>query len=406
MTIRIISLDFDGCLFNQAFLDSPEKDVIASNQAFLEKIKHENATYDQVITMLGSNRQSLQADHGNAEWGKGSCFKRLKSISEHLGSDLDPFLLADLYGNLADGEAYRAVLKEITSDHQYKASDYQEIYDMKARHQDWEFDKSKVSILYAQMHKQALAYPDEKIIYDFYDDRGLHARGRDSDILEWLTEFYTQFPEMIPANVTLRLHHYAGDKISDIKEIQGVGSTDKNYRQTIKYMAQLCVENKEIGQFHVNQHVTPQLLQEKYQQHVAPLSNMLTILSEKAKNLRSRGHIAAADTADTLVESLHTNMNQYTTGIYDKNDFKLASQAALNLAKPILSKHRNVKHILGNIGLFFATLVVGFLVAATINKVKTGNFLFFKQTDSTKKVEGVNRYFQEMDSSTPKSTVS
>jgi hypothetical protein len=220
MTIRVLSFDFDGCLFNLNYINSYNKDVIKSNQAFLDKIKAQNAAYKKVYTFVGSNRQSYLIDIYNSYGGKGSCFPSVGIINKYLGGILDTFLLADIYGDLPDGTSFKNAINK----------------DYKGEHSQWLFDETKASIMYAQIHKVANENLNEEIVLDFYDDRGNGARTR-RDILEQLKEFYTKYPELIPNNVTLRLHHYTGGAVTLMAEIKGTGFIDSNYKQTVKDMA-------------------------------------------------------------------------------------------------------------------------------------------------------------------------
>lgn len=222
MTLRVISLDFDGCLFHSGYIQQyAEKgtlDVIATNQPFLDSLKAQNSNYTQTIVMVGSNRQSKEIDVLNS-YNKGSCFPQIKKISDYLSASLDKFLLADVYGQLPSGTSFNKAQDDIEGVEQ---------------HASWVFDESKATLLYAQMHKLAHEHLDEHITFDFYDDR--------EDILDGLHSFFN--PALIPQNITLRLHQYAGDKAplsAEKYSILGEGICDKNYRQTVKDMMEMRV---------------------------------------------------------------------------------------------------------------------------------------------------------------------
>lgn len=226
MTIkkRVLSFDFDGCLFNINYISADNKDVIKYNLEFLEKLKAENLGFDQIITTIGSNRQSKTLDETN-RYGfgpqglcdKGSCFPAIQVVNDYLGAIFDPLLLADIFADLSDGESYRRAC----------SPDYQGV------HSETYFDESKLTLLYAQIQKAAMEDPTAEIIYDFYDDRG--------DILYGLNRCFTKYPELIPKNVTIRLNQYNGKNeeglISKVLfDIKGTGFIDTNYRQTVKDM--------------------------------------------------------------------------------------------------------------------------------------------------------------------------
>lgn len=255
LKVRILSFDADGCLFHSKYIDAKDQNVILHNQAFLKQIKTESAAMavDKVISMVGSNRQSKQLDDSNrfffSPYGcgdKGSCFTALKTLSEYLGSDLDPLLLADIFSDLPAGTSYdiaMQVLSKIT----YSAHDnFLEIAtkmtaaDAGVKHPQTYFDTSKVTLLYAQIHKTAIENPTADIIYDFYDDR--------SDILEMLRVFFGEYPEFIPENVTLRLNQYDGSCPSKLHhEIRGTGFIDSQYRETVKDMIVRAFSGRELS---------------------------------------------------------------------------------------------------------------------------------------------------------------
>ncbi|MES2142685.1 MAG: hypothetical protein V4471_07395 [Pseudomonadota bacterium] len=61
--------------------------------------------------------------------------------------------------------------------------------------------------------------------------------------------------------------------------------------------------------------------------------------------------------------------------------------------QPELDKHRGYKQILGNLLILICTLGTGQL----INKAYTGNFLFFKKTDSSKHIDKVSHMIEKME---------
>ncbi len=233
--IRAISFDFDNCLFHTGYVwnknNHPDpNEIILKNLPLLEDIRSQNHAFEENICFVGSNRQSKLCDDENSAFVPApteSCFSALEKVSAFIEARIDPFLLADIYGNAEDGQSFRQALSENAD---------------ALTHPNWIFDKSKLSILYAQMHKLAAAYPDDEIVYDFYDDKRLGQKfKRPMDpLLENLERYFTRFPEIIPKNVTLRLNHYAGQTVTPYKPIQGQGPIDINYRKTIKEMANIA----------------------------------------------------------------------------------------------------------------------------------------------------------------------
>lgn len=79
-------------------------------------------------------------------------------------------------------------------------------------------------------------------------------------------------------------------------------------------------------------------------------------------------------------------LEQYLQIPWDEHD-------SLQEERPELDKHRGYKQILGNLLILICTLGTGQL----INKACTGNFLFFKTTDSSKQIDKINDAIKKME---------
>lgn len=227
MTIRVLSFDFDGSLFHKVFAAAQNKDVVLLNQILLNALRAEANLYSKTFALIGSNRQSKSLDfahhYTNLFAFIGSCFPAIKRIADDLEAEFVPFLLADLYGNLEPGTSY------------LRAMEHLEKPALKIEHQECTIDEYKVTLLYAQIHHMAykiaqLPKPqsNEDIVFDFYDDR--------EEILSELANFFNQHQILLPSNVTLRLHQYAGEPAKCLHKIKGTGFIDTNYGQTVKDM--------------------------------------------------------------------------------------------------------------------------------------------------------------------------
>ncbi len=219
MTILVLSFDFDGCLFNRSYFDNGN--IIAANTALFDSLDQQRKenNYSKTILKIGSNRQSFEIDLSNRRCNKTeSCFKSIIDVKNRFeGSTFDNFLLADIYGDLPFGTSYTLALDQIANS------------EKKLDHADYEFDESKVTILYAQIHKIALENPNEEIIFNFYDDK--------SSIIEALGYFFKDLnPHLMPKNVTLNLYSYKNQELNIEKIIKGKGFIDSNFRQTVKDM--------------------------------------------------------------------------------------------------------------------------------------------------------------------------
>jgi hypothetical protein len=241
MTIRAISLDFDGCMFNSDYRSAAIKDVIRANQPFLDTLKKENAYYEYVTLFVGSNRQSKQDDDYNSN-NTESCYVAIQKINSYLGTELDTLLLADIYGHLKSGKSFKRA-----TDKNYQGT-----------HSDWIFDDEKLTTIYTQMQRMATKNSKESIVFDFYDNRGIK-EPHSHLMLERLTKFFTKYPEMIPHNITLRLNHYKGGQVTPIGNIKGRGPIDNHYRKTVRKMAELSKVSYS-STIHAIDVVTPKLL--------------------------------------------------------------------------------------------------------------------------------------------------
>ncbi|RUQ78856.1 hypothetical protein [Legionella septentrionalis] len=396
MPIGVFSLDFDGCLFHQDFCTSGNKNVIHHNIPFLrDHLLELKKTFSKTIAFVGSNRQSYTIDIGNA-WGKGSCFPALEKICIFLGLDLDTFLLADIYGNLPAGTSFNRAIEA-----------YVEAYE--GEHADWLFDETKVSILYAQMHKIAQENPNEDIRFHFYDDK--------DSILKSVSEFFTQYPELMPKNVSLIISKYAGDvqALQQIATITGCGIIDNDYRATVKKMGYLANGEQEFKQDkiyvadkftpqqhqrtefkqqidHANKNV-PLLPQSKYLAYQKAKENFeqhFVILEDKIKDLQQRNELKAVHAAETLLKNLKEAYNQHIlNGGCAASEFKKDCNLALDHASAELSKHRGWGEFLGNLALAICSFGLLVIVKGVVNVRQNRNFFFLYHTDSAKKLHAI-----------------
>lgn len=191
--IKAYSIDCDACVFNGPYyalyekLDTRKDAVINANKKFLDTLKSEKANYKETIVFVGSIRQCIPRDESNSKRNRSeSAFTAIPKIAQYLGARFDGFLIADVNHDLPAGTVYN---HSTWTDYQ-KPPQYLSY-----------LDDTKVTILYAQMHKLALRYPDKQIEFEFIDDR--------HDILEKLYNyFFKKHPELTPPNVTLQLTQY------------------------------------------------------------------------------------------------------------------------------------------------------------------------------------------------------
>ena len=219
--INVISLDFDGCIFNRGYIYSfsPNR-LIEHNQKFIDSVTSHLVleAIQEAVLMVGSNRQDVWSDIENSRGKSGSCYPALLQLSETFAAKPElkdvyvhhnDFLMADIYGSRNHGESFQAAMMDEPGHFHFQ----------------WLFDSSKLTTLYAQMHKLASENPDAEIIFDFYDDR--------LDLLAPLSTFFKNNSDLVPDNLQLRLHEYEGEGIRDFAPIQGTLPADKNYQNNI-----------------------------------------------------------------------------------------------------------------------------------------------------------------------------
>ena len=227
-TIHALSFDADNCLFHAGYNPTWKEiksgqcqQVIDKNKPLLDALKAQKSDFKETIVLVGSLRQSVEIDQYNAnEHTTESIFTAIQTVAQYLGATLDKFLLTDVEANVAPGTSFDHAINH-PSKKQNTCID----------------DQAKVALLYAQIHKLANQHPNENILFDFYDDRGLDSWGNGDDILEHLHAYFKQYPELLPSNVTLRLNHYEGEQATPYTDIKGTGFTDTNYQKTTQTIA-------------------------------------------------------------------------------------------------------------------------------------------------------------------------
>ncbi len=240
VTYEVYSFDFDGCTANYLFLSSKHKDILAANKALFDQIK---SSHHRKVIYIGSNRQAPRDDLANSTADeRGSCYPAIQMIADELDGVLDNFLLGDIYNDLPDGTCFKQALKHIAKNHK----DYKEFNEKKFKSlYNWTHDESKLTVIYAQIHKVSLEHPNDPIHFNFFDDR--------EDILKQLHAYFSKYPDLIPSNVILNLKQYRGPidnngheispLVVDYPSVNGIRSeADRDYRETVKTMAAVTIE--------------------------------------------------------------------------------------------------------------------------------------------------------------------
>lgn len=111
----------------------------------------------------------------------------------------------------------------------------------------------------------------------------------------------------------------------------------------------------------------------------------ITIMKEKANNLRSRGYYSEAKIAERLTSKVIVELKNFIEEPTQDNldGFRAKTKLAISTARPALNKHRGWNHILGNLLIAITTFGAGFLAKKAI----TGKGSFFNTTDSGRKID-------------------
>src|SRR5262249_13545610 len=148
-------INYINALDNQLLVDI----CMAANRNLLSSIAKRSHSFDKLIVMNFSLRQSNELDVKGMESGIGSVFAMLPQfvdvLRKELGADkveLDKVTLADMYANLPPGTSFERIEKNVTL------------------HCDAIVDNSKFSHTYGFSHYLAGKYPSAEITFYVYDN--------------------------------------------------------------------------------------------------------------------------------------------------------------------------------------------------------------------------------------------
>ncbi len=399
MSVLVLSIDFDGCLAHQSFTESAELDLIKFNQPFLRYLQEIGQTYQQQCLMIGSSRQSGFIDFMSQKNNRQllRCFPYYIQVANHLGINLEPFLMADLYSNLAPGTAYNL---ELAVDYPFPdKGDFAALHLKALEFQgslrnplspDAFCDSSKISLLYAQMHFMAQKHQDKELVFKFYDDN--------SQQLTYIHRIFKENNTLLPSNLSLDLCHYDGQEMKDLFHLKGSGQIDADCYQTIigiKKSARLSHwENTKDLSYCFNPNIVRNVdlvVHESRLSHPqqAQLIQCLVTLYRKAKALEQRHEDLAAKVAFALHRDLTHLFYQFQNAKISLQDLTQGFQARIDDAKPVLAKHRGWKEVL--INLIAALLMLGGLGYLMVAAIKHDLLLFKVKTDSLHKIESIEQ---------------
>ena len=126
--------------------------------------------------------------------------------------------------------------------------------------------------------------------------------------------------------------------------------------------------------------------------NLAPIFIHIKKVDEHAESLKARGYKSEYGVAKQLSDNIRHEIDQYLLRIKTTSQdealkhFSTSCQNHIVQATPILAVHRGWKKTLGNLAACILGLVVGYVTAAAINYQRTGQFFFFNQTKSMRKI--------------------
>jgi hypothetical protein len=265
----VLSFDHDGCLGLPGLIP---KDVSKTHAPLIEHLKRQQAQQGYLTQFVssGSNRQGIFLDCLNAIQNQNNIAAPvLQALSAALGAYFDPFRMADLTAGNKAGETNSQV-RHFAKIHGVNllstVMDDDLLFElMKMKHPGFDFSIDKTNILYAQL--QRAGFIKGPVDFHLYDDLI-------GTVLSPLAKIYTEYPEFIPKQVTLHLHHFdtveTGERASNddkeptlVKKIEGTGEHDVQYAKTIEAMG-VIARQEEPGSksYKMAGYVTPERVQD------------------------------------------------------------------------------------------------------------------------------------------------
>ncbi len=240
-TVVVHSIDYDGNVKKSPLcrpmqLQQPTATIIKHNQTYIHLMTQRSTLFAETILMQGSARQNLATEINNAaQKSNGLAFEFIDVLTKHFKKTLvgktvthDKLLAPDLmHRGMVPGAHHSHMvwlLSTTTQEQLYKIFHKENLL--------YYFDDTKISWLMAQTHHIARLRPEEKIEFNFYDDR--------REIITWLMSGFENprkqnTSKLIPHNVCLFLHHRPdGNTTKQAIKIQGTGPINDHYHLTYR----------------------------------------------------------------------------------------------------------------------------------------------------------------------------
>ena len=387
MSIRALSLNMDAWFQNRKRNPSS---FLSEHESFFQQLRHRNEGFEETVVFMGSHIQSQAALESTEFHNQEFYFRSYLAINQHLTDSahgtpctLDGLMLADICDDLPAETSY----SRVAGYHNYEGE-----------HASCFLDRRKAGILYAQMHKLATENPTEPIDFE--------SCGHTEETVKDLCVFFGKYPELIPANLVLKLQHH--DKTFTI--IFGTGIIDANYRQTVRDMVALALDNSHRSQYPTlvdcMSFTRPELLTNRIARKQTPeeigfypeldtfmhkanaWAEAVRITPEKQEKYQD-GIFAA----NNLHQAIKFGAKMYFASFQtpkDKEVFRNLCTESIAAARPALEKHRVLNKGLANLCLAIAGLGIGFVIAGLINlAVSKGKHFLFFTTDSERKLDAL-----------------
>jgi hypothetical protein len=304
--------DYDDCLGWVSIIGNEkyQQDCSLSFRAPLEKVierflaespygqqiktELQDPDVEKLLIMSASNRQRIAADmlnryqnfHRVNNCDNGSVFRLFPLFATELNKinnkcEYDAVTFNDLWTDKKPGTEYASACQlTYPNGSHYPVNEYLNTKHLLRQWHEYCDDSfqavnnSKINLIYTQLHYLSNKYPDQDIIYDFYDDR--------ADICRALYTAFLHAPELLPSNITLRINHYdlfpptvdiiekhimetkPSQKIiidgieTTIRPIQGTGDCQKNIRKSALALHAACVMHG-LTDENINQFATDQI---------------------------------------------------------------------------------------------------------------------------------------------------
>ncbi|HHT9951119.1 TPA: Dot/Icm T4SS GTPase-activating effector LepB [Legionella pneumophila] len=253
----------------------------------------------------------------------------------------------------------------------------------------------------------------------------LHNKNTVEDLKKKLTELNVQLEQLHQSSSekeqTIRkLREELIKKDSSLKQNEEMQLAQKHLQEEIDRL------QKEIKQQQLNTNQLESIIaqskeaEKRYQQalqqkkgiylarmeRVSPIYLQIQQIEQKAKELEERRETEASTAAKTLAKKLRLEIKNYLDNNESDeksalNSFKINAKRHIENSKETLNQHREEwKYLLANVTLGVFLLGIGYLAAILINKATTGNYTFFSQTNSGKKLDALEKAISSTHSET------